>query len=175
MVCQIKGSPLTASQSLGSGIMIDSQFEKLYKLHKWEEPWLYPAGDQYSLKRSSRPIPPRHGVYLIRSPEAMQRVRGSSDLIYIGQSGGGARGGRQGIGPGNGGPGRLFNTRGTDKTIREMIERLFPGKTFRVECAFLDAEDPQEVEAKLLGAYLEDHCELPPANHGSPDVPEALT
>jgi hypothetical protein len=48
-----------------------------------------------------------------------------------------------------------------------MIEAMFPGQTFRVECTFLDAEDPEMVEAELLAAYLKDHCELPPANHNS--------
>jgi hypothetical protein len=97
----------------------------------------------------------------------LPRVRGLSDIVYIGQSGGGARRGQQGIGPGNGGPGRLFNTRGSDEIVRKMIEALFPGQIFRVECVFLDTEDPEMVEAELLAAYLEDHCELPPANHSS--------
>lgn len=144
-------------------------FEQVYQRHNWSS-WSYPAGKLCSLRRADPPIPPRYGVYLVRAPVLLARVRGSSDLVYIGQSGGRARRGRQGIGPGNGGPGRLFNTRGPDEIVREMIEELFPGQTFRVECAFLDAEDaedPEKVEAELLAAYLQDHCELPPANHSS--------
>lgn len=76
---------------------------------------------------------------------------------------GGKRGGRQGIGPGNGGPGRLFNTRGFEEIVRNKIEDLFPGGAFALECAFV--ADPEKVEADLLTAYFESHCELPPANH----------
>lgn len=139
-------------------------FEQVYRRHNWRS-WSYLAGDQRSLRTADPPIPPRYGVYLIRAPVSLPRVRGSSDVIYIGQSGGGARRGRQGIGPGNGGPGRLFNTRGPDEIVREMIEALFHGQTFTVECVFFDAEDPEIVESELLVAYLDDHCELPPANH----------
>lgn len=142
------------------------RFEQAYQRLNWMS-WQYPAGNYRSLKGADPQIPPRYGVYLIRAPSALSRVRGSSDVVYIGQSGGGARRGMQGIGPGNGGPGRLLNTRGPDERVRKMIEALFPGTTFLVECVFLDSEDPAVVEAKLLGAYLEDHCELPPANHSS--------
>jgi len=149
------------------------RFEQVRQRHRWEErSWEYLAGRLPSLKQKG--IPPRHGVYLIRAPVPLPRVRGSSNVIYIGQSGGGARRGRQGIGSGNGGPGRLFNTRGPDKVVRELIEALFPNQNFRVECAFLDPpEDAELVEAELLRAYLEDHCELPPANHCGRVIPVA--
>jgi len=88
--------------------------------------------------------------------------------VYIGQSGGGSRGGRQGLGPGNGGPGRLFNTRGPDKAVRDRVEALFPNDRFSIECTFIDQDDPKVVERELLNAYFEDHCELPPANHNQP-------
>ena len=86
-------------------------------------------------------------------------------MVYLGQSGGGKRGGRQGIGPGNHRPGRLFNTRGPDQGVRERIETVFEGKQFWAECAFLDEDDPKSFEDRLLRAYLDDHLELPPANH----------
>lgn len=76
------------------------------------ESWKYIAERYQELRRNpNHPIQPRHGVYLFRAPIDIPRARGISDVLYIGQSGGGRRGGRQGIGPGNGGPGRVFNTR----------------------------------------------------------------
>jgi hypothetical protein len=49
-----------------------------------------------------------------------------------------------------------------------MIERLYPGEEFVVECYFTTQnEDPEEIENKLLLAYLKTHYELPPANHKS--------
>jgi len=148
---------------------MSDRFQQVYQRFHWSS-WQYPAGNLGSLKGSAPPIPSRYGVYLIRAPKALPRVRGSSNVVYIGQSGGGSRRGKQGIGPGKGGPGRLFNTRGPDERIRERIEDLlFRGTTFSVECVFLDTEtdDPKDVEDELLSAYREDHCELPPANHSS--------
>jgi len=145
---------------------MSDRFRQLYQRFNWTS-WQYPAGNLRSLKRAEPPIPPRYGIYLFRAPSTLARVRGSSDVIYIGQSGGGPRRGSQGIGPGNGGPGRLFNTRGHDKRVREMIEAIFPDGIFLVQCVFFDDVDPRTIEAQLLVAYLEDHCELPPANHSN--------
>lgn len=145
---------------------MNRKFDAAYEKLSWQR-WKYLAGAYTTLRSSDPPIPASYGVYLIRAPEPLQRVRGSSTVIYIGQSGGGARRGVQGIGPTKGSPGRLFNTRGADEPVRQSIEQLFPGREFMLECAFLHpGDDPAEMESKLLGAYLADHCELPPANHG---------
>ena len=141
-----------------------SHFEDECRKLSWAR-WQYAAGEFRSLKSESPAIPPKHGVYLIRATSPLHRVEGVSDVVYIGQAGGGPRGGQQGIGPGNGGPGRLFNTRGPDKEVRERIEAIFSGKIFTLECAFIEQGDPLEVEKRLLRAYFEDHGELPPANH----------
>jgi hypothetical protein len=101
----------------------------------------------------------------------LNRVRGSSDVVYIGQAGGGILGGKQGLGPGNGGPGRLFNSRGSDKVVRDKIEALYPGQRFSLECSYTDQADPHDIERALLAAYFADHCELPPANHNQSAAP----
>ena len=139
-----------------------NQFEQQCGRLQWVS-WRYPAGHFESLKTVDPPIPCRHGVYVIRAPQLIPRVQGRSNVVYIGQSGGGQRAGKQGIGPGNGGPGRLFNTRGFEEVVRTKIEDLFPGSDFILECAFV--VDPLQVEADLLQAYFEAHFELPPANH----------
>lgn len=85
-------------------------------------------------------------------------------------AGGGKRGGRQGIGPGNGGPGRLFNTRGVDAVVREKVEAPFGDQEFSLERTFVGDQDPKHIEERPLRACLDDHCELPPANHSKRGV-----
>ncbi len=143
---------------------MDDFFQEICDKLKWER-WTYKAGHLDLLRRSIPPIPAKHGVYILRASRPLGRVRGFSDVIYIGQSGGGERSGKQGIGPGNGGPGRLFNTRGPDKLVREKIEGLYSDEEFIVECSFTENIDPEAIEEALLAAYLQTHCELPPANH----------
>jgi hypothetical protein len=153
--------------------MDQGQFRQEWLKHDWTR-WRYRAGNFASLKTASPLIPCRHGVYIVRAPALLPRVRGSSEVVYIGQSGGGKRGGKQGIGPGNGGPGRLFNTRGADEVVREKVEALFDGQEFILECTFVEKEDPESIETRLLRAYFEDHCELPPANHNKRAVSDSL-
>ncbi len=142
------------------------QFDDACRNLKWDS-WNYTAGNFRSLKNGIPAVPNRRGVYLIRAPSPLPRVLGYSDVVYIGQSGGGTRGGRQGIG------GRLFNTRGPDELVRHKVEALFSRQEFHLECAFVDGQDPKVIEAELLRAYFEDHCELPPANHNHGAVSES--
>jgi len=57
---------------------------------------------------------------------------------------------------------------GQTKTFVAKIEALFPAGRFVLECTFVRKGDPKTIEDQLLGAYLVDHCELPPANHNHP-------
>ena len=137
------------------------QFEDACGNLKWDS-WNYTAGDVRSFKNGTPAVPNRHGVYLIRAPSPLPRVRDYSDVVYIGQSGGEKRKGKQGIHD------RLFNTRGPDELVRDKVEALFSQQEFHLECAFVDGQDPEVIEDGLLLAYFEDHCELPPANHKHP-------
>ena len=140
-------------------------FQQEYEKLMWNR-WAYRAGEFDSLKKASPSIPPKHGVYLFVAPHPLCRVKGESNIIYVGQSGGGKRRGYQGIGKGNGSPGRIFNRRGHDEVVREYIEGLFPEDNFLVECHFTrENEDPEKIESHLLSTYLKTHFELPPANH----------
>jgi len=140
-------------------------FQQEYINYKWD-PWTYKSGGFSSLKKASPAIPPKYGVYIIRAPHEINRTKGASNIIYIGQSGGGVRKGKQGIGTGNSSRGRIFNTRGKDKIIREMIESLYLNKGFIIECYFtMPDEDPKKIEGILLELYVKTYYELPPANH----------
>lgn len=146
-------------------------FNKEFSRYKWRT-WPYKPGHFEDLKNDCEPIPPEHGVYIIKSSKNIPRVRRKSAVIYIGQSGGGKRGGKQGIGKGNNRPGRLFNTRGLDKCVREKIESMSANKEdFSVICHFTNkGEDPKDIENKLLTAYLKTYYELPPGNHQAPKL-----
>jgi len=63
--------------------MDQDQFEHEWPKHEWTR-WRYRAGNFASLKRVSPLIPCRHGVYIVRGPALLPRVRGSSDVVYIG-------------------------------------------------------------------------------------------
>ena len=68
----------------------------------------------------------------------------------------------------------MFNTRGADEVVREKVEALFDGQEFMIECTFVEKDDPELIEARLLRAYFENHCELPPANHNKRAVSETV-
>lgn len=141
----------------------DNEFSKY---HPWRE-WSYLGSDRLeSLRyRATPPIAPKHGVYLIRACIKVSRIESASDIIYIGQSGGGPRKGEQGIGPNNGKSGRLYNVRGLDKWIRHQLENKFQDRMFKLQCYFTNGnEDPLVIEKQLLAAYIKDHLEPPPGN-----------
>jgi len=141
------------------------KFEEHCKRFDWET-WTYPPGKIESLKKANKRIRPDHGVYIIRAQQLLGRAGGSSNVVYIGQAGGKPKGGKQGIGKGNGCPGRLFNTRGADKIIRLLIEEKHACSEFRVECYFTKPDvDPRHLEMDLINSYVMEFLELPPANH----------
>ena len=146
-------------------------FNKEFLKYKWQT-WPYKSGHFEDLKNRRDRIPAKHGVYIIQSSTKIPRVHGKSAVIYIGQSGGGKRKGKQGIGKGNNAPGRLFNRRGFDKCVREKIESMYPNKKdFSVICHFKNkGEDPKDTENKLLTAYVKTYYELPPGNHQAPKL-----
>ena len=146
--------------------MILDKFHEEYSKYKWEK-WEYNSNDKFiSLKTLTKNlIPHNHGVYIIRASVKLSRVKGKSDLVYIGQSGGKPRGGIQGIG------GRIFNRRGQEMWILSHIERMYPNSIFFIECYFSNKkEDPKQIEDNLLRAYLHTHYELPPGNNQSVTV-----
>jgi hypothetical protein len=118
----------------------------------------------------TKKIPAKHGVYIIRSSKPLNRVNGNSDIIYIGQSGGGIKAGKQGIGSKEDSQGRLFNTRNSHEIkVRKKIEELHPNSKFKVEYYLTKFnQDPKIIENGLLTAYFNDHFELPPANNHMP-------
>jgi len=120
----------------------------------------YESGKFESIKGC---IPNKHGVYILRAPYLLGRAKGSSDIIYIGKAGEMRNGEltEQGI------QGRCYNpTRPELQTfIRRKIEELYPNEEFIFEYYVTNQNEiPEDIEQKLLQAYLQTFCELPPAN-----------
>lgn len=105
-------------------------------------------------------IPNMSGVYIVRCTTLLNRVKGESNIIYIGQAGGGFRKGIQGIGN------RLFNSGSASKNWEiKAIEKMLQNEEFSIECYFTDEnENAAEIEKMLLRNYRDTHLELPPAN-----------
>jgi hypothetical protein len=148
----------------------DSAIQDLDICFNKEDSWKYKGIDGLkSLRNHYKPIPGKHGVYIIRAPEAFSRLSGCSDILYIGSAGDATYKTKQGIGKSKGSVGRLFNTR--KDYLLNLIHDFFGLDDFRVECYFTDqTEDPEEIESKLIEAYLKDHLELPPVNAKIPEI-----
>ena len=103
-------------------------------------------------------VPRQHGIYIFRMArgECFSRLKGESDIFYIGSAEGnhGLRGRlHQYLRPG---PSQL-----TNKRIHTVA------KKYDMEIAWCVCEEAGNLELQLLHRYLEDHDELPPLNHAS--------
>ena len=102
--------------------------------------------------------PKQSGIYIFRMArgECFRRLKGESDVLYIG-SAEGKRGLRerlqQYLRPGP--------TQWTNKRIHEMA------KKYDMEIAWYLCGEASNLELQLLRRYFEDHDELPPLNHAS--------
>jgi len=102
--------------------------------------------------------PKQKGIYVLRMANGRYicRLRGKSDILYIGstESKSGLRGRLRGyLHPG---PSQLTNRR-----IHEF------SKKYEMEIAWYPYQEADNMELRLLQQYLEDHDELPPLNRTS--------
>jgi hypothetical protein len=103
-----------------------------------------------------RKAPNLSGVYVFRLAEGFGRLRGRSDLVYVGC------------------------TTSTDGTIQRRLSDHWRAGRFRdvqkvgkLEVCWkklTTAEEASKEEAKLLRTYVSDHIELPPINRKEEDV-----
>lgn len=95
------------------------------------------------------------GAYVIRHKGGQfGRLRGNSDILYIGKSTG-QNGMRARINS-------YFNpgpTQWTNQRIHSFLQREVP-----MEISFVITENPRQLESQLLQQYVKDHDELPPFN-----------
>lgn len=110
-------------------------------------------------KISINDAPRKIGTYVIRmrNGKPFWRLRGSSDIIYIGKTEG-----KKGIYE------RLlayFRKPGRTNFTNQRIIKM--AKKYEFEISWVQTDKPQDLEMRLLRIYEEDHDELPPLNRSS--------
>jgi hypothetical protein len=120
-----------------------------------------------SNKESLKNAPVQHGIYIFRIAQSKRfgRLRGESDILYIGSTKGG-RGLR----------GRLqqYFSPGHRQLTNIRIHAM--AKKHDMEIAWYPCEEAGNLELQLFRRYFEDHDELPPLNHAGRNLLEkALT
>ncbi len=103
--------------------------------------------------QSTAPLLP--GIYVMRINESFGRLRGSSDILYIGKTTSSIRQRLAGyLNPGS--------TQRTNIRINNMLER------YPIEIAWFLTDNPSQLETTLLEQYFEEHDEQPPFNYQGP-------
>lgn len=110
-------------------------------------------------------LPRKKGVYIIRkSNGTIPRIKGESDIIYIGQ--GTIQSRIQALLrshlPLN------FRDYSNKHTAREAFERILSELNFETELSFVltkDSEEAKDLESSLLRRFCEKHIEPPPLNN----------
>lgn len=108
-------------------------------------------------KELLRSVPKTFGVYVIRRDKPFSRVRGTSDILYIGSAAN-----QQGL---HGRTGQYFSPGPTQWTNKRILALVGDSTNFQI--AWLEAETiakAKSLEQELLELYLGEHGELPPEN-----------
>jgi len=140
--------------------MDSRQLSKTYKgLSEWQ-----PFNEE-SVKSALK----QYGTYILRMAQGkcFGRLKGESDILYIGSTEEGKRGLRgrlqQYLRPG---PTQL-----TNKRIDEMAKKYDMEIAW---CLCREGREASNLEFKLLHQYLDDHDELPPLNHAGKRLQKKL-
>jgi hypothetical protein len=131
------------------------------KVHGFSN-WIKIQTDYESNKKLVLRLPKDKGIYVVRAKVQIPRVKGDSDIIYIGQ--GVIKHRIQALLRSFLPP--HFRDYMNKHTAREEFERLIREQEFELElCYVLTSEDPKAKESHLLHKYCEDHIEPPPLNN----------
>ncbi len=102
-------------------------------------------------------VPTKPGVYAIRMKNGVRfgRLRGESDIVYMGRTAKGLRGRLR----------QYFNPDPTQLTNRRVNQLM---RRYDLEVAWKEDQNPSITEHNLLLQYVTDHDELPPLNRQYP-------
>jgi len=130
---------------------------KEIKQSKWQG-WLpLNKGNRITVKNIERVPKKLRGVYIIKQNKAFRRIKGESDIIYIGQ--GKVQDRLWAI------TGCFFKEgKNWHHTAKEEIYRLIREENKRLKFAFYITKKCKMLEDKFLKKYEKDHIELPPLN-----------
>jgi len=106
----------------------------------------------YPFENSLQHATNENGVYCIKMQNAVGRVRGKSDIAYIGSATKGFKS-------------RFRGYMKPGPTQKTNIRVKWFSKKYKLKVSFLVTDKPKFYESLLLEAYIADHDELPPLNH----------
>ena len=99
-------------------------------------------------------LPPEHGVYVMRLNRVFGRLKGESDILYVGSTDDLHQ--------------RIVNNywRGRGGETTKRIRNYLFSKNYlsQVEVSWVVCQSPKNLEAKILERYENEHHELPPWN-----------
>ena len=102
-------------------------------------------------------VPRTFGVYVIRKSTAVERVRGASDIVYVGSACN-----QRGL------KGRLsqyFNPGPSQTTNKRIIEIIGESEEYQIGwCELVAKSDALAFKRRLLERFVEEHGERPPQN-----------
>ena len=113
-------------------------------------------------KTTQKTAPLYPGIYIMRLGKHFGRLRGTSDILYIGSTTSSIRqrlGGYFNPGP----------TQRTNIRINKMLQR------YTIQVAWHETENPKKLETKLLEKYFKEHDEQPPFNYQGPTASKPST
>ena len=106
----------------------------------------------------------KNGVYAFRLKEPFARLKGDSNIIYIGQANHNPKKNKR-----HGLLHRLQNYKqnnhGGSRRLKDIIQEF--GGEESIEYSYKISEKPKETEKELLDSYYEKHLELPPMNRSN--------
>ena len=105
----------------------------------------------------------RNIVYVFRTEKPIPRVKGESDVVYIGETKGTFR------------KGYLVNAKRFTSKLNSMkyqhiLETYGPIRIAIADC-YQFGDSSEQAEEQLLWAYFQNHCEHPPVNYTKPKIP----
>jgi len=113
--------------------------------------------DWQTLEQAVEQAPKSAGIYVMRGKDGKKfdRVRGQSDIVYIGSS--------------KNLKNRLRQYKNHNKKVSSPTRRFkWFSKMYPLEIAFAETSSPATMfETMLLQLYISDHHELPPLNHSN--------
>ena len=96
-------------------------------------------------------VPEKPGVYIVRSSKSFKRLRGRTNIVYIGM----AKNLRRRV---------ATFWRSSGRNAKPRFEALVLAG-FHLRFFYQECQNPHDVEQKILLFYEKKHLELPPLNH----------
>ena len=105
-------------------------------------------------------------VYVFRTEKPIPRVKGESDIVYIGETKGTFRK-RYLVNA------KRFTSKLNSMKYQHILETYGPIRITIADC-YQFGDSSEQAEEQLLWAYFQNHCEHPPVNYTKPKIPKKV-